>query len=178
VRNQSALFPGYTSLVTDFDAYLASNPVHEGTFASALWQSAAGHPTGNFDFDLGGTFTIQSLALWNLGGAAASAVNGFDLLASADPSFSSATLLGSFNANSTGVATAAPAQVFTFTPTSAAFVRMVITSNHGGTNATSFGEAAFEVQSSPTAVPAPPTLLLGLVGAGCVARLRRKPAGA
>ena len=66
-RNQSGLSTGYTSLVTDFDTYIASNPTHNSNLFANVWVSAIGTLTGNFDFDLGGTFTIQSFALWNFG---------------------------------------------------------------------------------------------------------------
>ncbi len=65
-RNQSGLSTGYTSQVTDFDTYIASNPTHQSIVSAYRWFSAS--TTGNFDFDLGGTFTIQSFALWNAGG--------------------------------------------------------------------------------------------------------------
>ncbi len=166
VRDQSGLSAPYTSLVTDFDTYIASNPTHNSSPAAHVWASAQGKPTGNFDFGLGGTFTLQSFALWDLGGNAAQNLVGFQLLASADASFSTFTSLGSFTANpNNGSVLAARPEFFTFTATSAAFLRMVITSNHGGVGSTGFGEAAFEVQL-PTAVPEPGTL--ALLGAGAL----------
>jgi hypothetical protein len=168
-RNQSGLSAGYTSLVTDFDAYIASNPTHNTVSeagASNSWLSPSA--TGNFDFALGGTFTIQSFAFWNLGGRSRLNVRGFDLLADDNAAFSSPTLLGSFTAtNNAAPSNVVPANVFTFTPTSAAFVRMRITSNYGS-NTSGFGEAAFEVQP-PIAVPAPASLTLLGLGALCMA---------
>jgi hypothetical protein len=68
-------------------------------------------------------------------------------------------LLGTFTAtNNTARTNVVPAYVFTFTPTFAAFVRMVITSNYGNT-AMAFGEVAFAVRSSATPEPASLTLL-------------------
>jgi MYXO-CTERM domain-containing protein len=164
-RNQSGLSTGYTSLVTDFDTYIASNPTHNSNLFANVWVSAIGTLTGNFDFDLGGTFTIQSFALWNFGNNFNNNVRGFDLLADDNAAFSSPTLLGSFNANpNTGPVVAVLPEVFTFAPTSAAFVRMVITSNNGSVNDSAFGEAAFEVQSSPAVVPEPASLTLAALG--------------
>ena len=71
-----------------------------------------------------------------------------------------------------------PPQQFAFGAVVADFVRFDITSNYGFVNSTGLSEVGFDGTPVTTAVPAPPTLLLGLVGAGCVARLRREPAGA
>jgi hypothetical protein len=176
-RDQSGLSAGYTSGVTDFDAYLASNPTHNSLSGLQAWFSATGTPTGNFDFALGGTFTIQSFALWNRGGDSLFNVRGFELLADDNAAFTSPVSLGSFTANpNTGPGGAVLPEVFTFTPTSAAFVRLRITSNNGGAN-TGFGEAAFEVQSSPAAVPEPASLaLLAAGGLGLLGYARRRAA--
>ena len=178
--NQSGLSAPYTSGVTDFAAYIASNPTHNSGPAA---NSFAGHNNSlgftpfNLDFNLGGTFTLDAFALWNFGSNAFVNVVGFDLLASADSSFSSTTLLGSFNANpNTGFGSAVLPEVFTFTPTSAAFVRMRITSNNGFSS-TIFGEAAFSVQAAATSVPEPSTFaLLGLGALALVGYARRRKA--
>ena len=98
--SQSGLSVGYTSLVTDFDTYVASNPTHIGSTAGFTWfaQSNAPFPI-TFDFDLGGTFLIESFAMWgdNQSLPTSQNVNAFELLADNNPAFSPATLLGSFN---------------------------------------------------------------------------------
>ena len=131
--SQSGLSVGYTSLVTDFDTYVASNPTHAGSTAGFVWfaQHGAAFPI-TFDFDLGGTFLIESFAMWgdNQSLPTRQNVNAFDLLADDNPTFSSATLLGSFNYTNVGTGP----EVFTFASTSAAYVRMVINSIHGPSN--------------------------------------------
>lgn len=166
--NQTGLSPNYTSLVTNFETYIASNPTHNSAPLNSWGSTTA---TGDFDFSLGGTFAIESFAFWNLGGNSFNNVRGFELLADDNASFSSPTLLGTFTAtNNGGPSNVVPADVFTFTPTSAAFVRMDITSNYGS-SATGFGQAAFEVESV-AAVPEPASLTLlslgslGLLGYG------------
>jgi hypothetical protein len=178
VINQSGLSAPYTSGVTDFAAYIASNPTHNSSDARNAWGSNFG-ATGNFDFDLGGTYAIGAFALWNYGGGLPQNVVGFDLLAADNAAFSNPTTLGSFTANpDTGRYTAVLPEVFTFTPTSAAFVRMHITSNNGS-RYTIFGEAAFSAQA--TAVPEPSSLaLLGVGACGLMGyawrRRRQQPA--
>lgn len=170
VRNQNGLSPGYTSLATDFDAYIAANPPHDGTSASRRWVSSISVTTGNFDFDLGGTFRIKSFALWNMGDDLGFNVIDFDLLADDNPAFSSPASLGTFAADpNTGPFSAVLPEAFTFAPAEASYVRMVINSNHGGAT-TSFGEAAFEV------VPEPASLLLIALGglALFAGRVRRR----
>ena len=65
IRNQSGLSTGYTSGVTDFDTYIAGNPTHNGGGTSTIWDSNNYTTTGHIDFDLGGSFSIESFALWN-----------------------------------------------------------------------------------------------------------------
>jgi hypothetical protein len=178
VINQSGLSVGYTSLVTDFDAYIGANPTHDSIAGdSDIWLSAAGVPTGNFDFDLGGTFTVQALALWNLGGNDPSNVVQFTLLAADDPSFSSPQTLGVFTASAAGGNTAVPPQLFPFAPTEAAFVRMQITDNNGSI-ATGFGEAVFEAHQTPVPEPSALTVFATITAMACGVGIiwrRRKP---
>lgn len=96
------------------------------------------------------------------------------MLAADNSGFTGATTLGSYTANdgTSDASTAVPAQVFNFTATSAAFVRMTITSNYGAAGS-GFGEAAFDAQF--TAIPEPSSFaLVGLVAAGFVVYRRRK----
>lgn len=168
--NQSALSPGYVSGVTDFDTYTASaNTMLAGGGSFNTWYSSAGTLTGNFDFDLGGLTTIESFALWNDPQSAGQGVNSFNLWADDNSAFSSPTLLGNYSAVE-GLGNSNYAQVFGFAPTSAAYVRIEILSNHGSTFVTGISEAAFEV----SAVPVPAAVwLLGSGVAGLIGVARR-----
>src|SRR5262249_47432571 len=84
----------------------------------------------------------------------------FELLADDNAAFSSPTSLGIFTAtNNTGPSNVVPVNVFTFTKTSAAFVRMQIISTYGS-NTSGFGEAAFEVPEPSSLAAAALVLLL------------------
>lgn len=172
VINQSGLSSGYSDGATDFDTYIASNPTHASNFLTNIWISGSGVSTGDFDFDLGDTFTIESFALWNIGENDTWNVRGFVLLADDESTFTGATILGTFNANpNTAPETAVLPEVFAFAPTAARYVRMQVTSNNGGTNV-AFGEAAFEAQF--TVVPEPSSFaLVSFVAAGFLIQRNR-----
>lgn len=157
--NQSGLAAPYVSGVTDFDTFVPSTATVGGGSSFNTWYSAAGNLTGNFDFALGGTYTIGSLAIWADPQGIGQGVNQFNLYADDNAAFSSPTLLGTYAAaDGTGNATNV-GQVFGFAPTSASYVRMEILSNHGSTLTTGMVEAAFE-----TVVPEPG--VAGVMGMG------------
>jgi hypothetical protein len=180
--DQSGLAAGYTSGVTDFDTFVASTSTSFGANSGMAWFSVEGVLAGNFDFDLGGTYTLSSFALWNdpqdVGNQG---VRNFSLYADDNSAFSSPTLLGSYTA-AEGTGTSGNledlnlGQIFTFFSTEAAFIRMAIESNYGSTDFTGFTEAAFEI-AGPVPVPEPGSLLLlgtGIAGIVATARKRRK----
>lgn len=169
--NQSGLSPTYVDQVDDFDAYIASSPKHDSTsaFSNSYWLSnreiggQSGGPPGNFDFVLGGSFTIQSFALWNYN------IRDFELLADDNASFTSPTLLGTFENIALAQNTAAiPAEVFSFTPTLASHVRLQITKQYGQANV-GISEGAFELGGESAVVPEPSSLLLVCLSAGPLA---------
>ncbi|MCH7645066.1 MAG: hypothetical protein IH974_09550 [Myxococcales bacterium] len=145
VIDQSGLSAGYTSQVANFDTYIASAPSHDSLLTAAVWLSSFGTTTGNVDFDLGGTFFIQSVALWNRGEGSSDNITGITLLADDNASFTDPVTLGSFTADlNTGPIQRVLPEVFTFAPAAASHVRMQITSNNGASTS-GFGEIAFEV---------------------------------
>jgi hypothetical protein len=140
------------------------------------WLSATLRLTGQVNFDLHGTFTLVGMSVWNFSGVALNnaGVQGVSVSTSTD-GVTFTPLVGSPNTFAQGVLNAPqPAQQFTFGQVMADFVRFDILSNYGNPNVTGLLEVGFDGTPVTAGVPAPPTLLLGLVGAACVARLRRR----
>ncbi|MEP2775902.1 MAG: discoidin domain-containing protein [Luteolibacter sp.] len=149
--NQSGLVVGYTSGITDFASYIASNPIDNKS--PGYWASTAGNTTGILEFDLGSLAMIQSFALWNNGGGSNHNIIGFDLVGDADGDFNtgSVSLLIGQNANpNTGAFLETLPEVFTFAPTEVRYVRMIISSNNGNTTFTQAAEVMFEQVPEPT----------------------------
>jgi hypothetical protein len=168
-RNQSGLSIGYTSLVDDFDTYIASNPLHDSSDQANRWTS--GPLPASLDFDLGGSFSIDAIAFWNQGIGIGSTLD-FTLIAANNSAFTGATTLGNFAPTATGPVTAVAAQVFTFTATQAEFVRLTATQSNGFDGAT-VGEVAFSVAPASSAPEPSAVLPIGL-GLGTILLKRRR----
>ena len=65
IINQTGLSSGFVSGVTDFSTYLATNPIHATNSATNGWAGNSGPVLGDLDFNLGGIFQLNSLALWS-----------------------------------------------------------------------------------------------------------------
>ena len=167
--NQNGLSPGYTSKITDFDAYIAQNPTHNTRDNG--WFAILSVPAGQLTFNLGGLNPIESLVIWNCG-VAGVGIKDFSILASNDSTFSTSVNLGSFTAISPlGTNTATLPQVFSFAPISASFIRLDIQNVQGGPFGTiSMGQVAFEL----VAVPEPSSFLMVVVSGMIANRFRRR----
>ena len=171
----SGLSSGYSSLVTDFDTYIATNPTHFHGFGANVWGAPAGVRSGFIDFNLGGSRTIESMAFWSAV-SDPSAIKDFVLLADDSADFVGATTLGTFTASNTlGSGSQTAAQVFQFAATSASYIRMqVLNTQAASSYSTVMGEVAFEVVPS---VPEPGMVALvglGLAGAALSSVRRRR----
>ncbi len=165
--NQSGMAATYTSGVTNFDTYVPATSTSAGGGSANTFYSMNA-VTGNLDFNLGGSFQIQSLALWTDPQQINQSVKNFNLVAASDASFTTPIALGSFVALD-GVAEPNNfGQIFSFTPTTASFVRLEIVSNYGSTLTTAISEAAFETIPEPTTLGA-----LALFTVGLLRRARR-----
>jgi hypothetical protein len=154
ITNQSGLSATYTSGVTDFDSFVADTTHSPSPANDFVFEGSSGVIT----FDLGASYTLDSLALWQnfLG------VRGFNLYADTDADTGSlGTSLGSFNAVDSSYAS-----VFKFSATPTQFIQMEITSNTGS-NITVLGEVAF-AQPVPWETDALPVIGSALFFAGGV----------
>ncbi|MEK7953278.1 hypothetical protein [Luteolibacter soli] len=148
--NQSGLSTGYTSLATDFDAYIASAPTAVTGFGAALW-GAAGVHSGNFDFFLGDTYTVGGMAVWAVQDDP-SAIRQVTIMLDDNALFSSPDYTGTFTfSNSLGDGGGnTGAQVISFSPTTASYVRFMILNTWGADSfGTTLNEAAFSVEPVP-----------------------------
>ncbi len=163
--NQAGLSTGYTSGVTDFDTYIASDPIHTLLFAGNEWFSNEPSTTAQVTYDLGSAMGIDRLALWN---EESSGIGSLDLLTSIDGiTFSS---LGTFIPVPAGAVVDYSAQVFSFGATNARYVRFAMSdcpAGAGAFNSCAIGEVAFR-SAAIGAIPEPTTWAMMIFGFGAI----------
>ncbi|MCG8544181.1 MAG: VPLPA-CTERM sorting domain-containing protein [Alphaproteobacteria bacterium] len=156
--DQSGLSIGYSSGVTDFDAYIALNPTHTILSANAEWFSATVATSAQVTYDLGSAFTIDRIALWNEEGRG---ILTTDISTSLDGILFTAltTILPTDNPSGVDY----PADVFGFGPILARYFRFDADCSTG----CGIGEVAFSNVSPvpvPAALPLFLTMLAGMAG--------------
>lgn len=172
--DQSGLLSGYTPGVTDFDTYIASNPMHSLIFAGNEWFSNDPTESASVTYDFGGTVTIDALALWNEEGAGIGlldllySINGTDFFALAGG------LTPTDNPGNTDYGT----DIFSFAATSMNFIRLDMSrcpQPDGSFPSCSIGEVAFREGVTDAPEPAALGMLgFGLIGLGIARRRRLK----
>lgn len=177
--DQYGLINDYVSGVTDFDTYIASNPLHvwdfsvvdAGTTYYYEWFSNFGTTTATVSYDLGEVYDVHGLALWNEDG---NGIGKLNILGSLDGL--TWTSLGS-NLSPTNHAEGLDygADVFSWSTTPVRFVKLEASQcpSSSAWVGCSIGEVAFNA----TAVPEPSSIAmagLGLALVGAVATRRRR----
>jgi hypothetical protein len=170
--DQSGLFTPYVSGVTDFDVYIASDPRHDYPAAENAWAAEAADIPIDLDYDLGATYSIDSLALWTSWGGYSTGE--FEVFVASDASFAGAVSLGTYNANDTDPPLAA--QVIDLPVTDGRFLRLrILSTTAQGAEYVNHSETAVEVVS---ATPVPEPFVLSLLGIGLAARALQRRASA
>ncbi|HEY3114180.1 MAG TPA: PEP-CTERM sorting domain-containing protein [Gemmatimonadaceae bacterium] len=173
--NQAGLSSNYVSGVTDFNTYIASNPMHSFIFACCEWFSNEGTNSASVTYDLGIVRGIDALALWN---EDASGIGLLNLYGSSDGiSFFSLSLgLAPFN---NPINQDYPAEVFNFSSTNLRYIRFDMSEcpqqPDAGFPSCAIGEVAFRA-ANVAVVPEPAAyamMLPGLIALGLAARRRR-----
>lgn len=175
------LLTDFVSGETDFDAYMAEQPLHVadfsvdegGTTYYYEWFSEFGSTTVAVSYDLGSVQQTLGMALWN---EDANGIGKLNILGSVDGT-TWATLAFDKSPTNHAYNTDYGADVFSWGQTSARYIKLEMSACPSGAGfvGCSIGEVAFNV--SP--VPEPATLTLtgmGLAMMGLVAARRRKQA--
>lgn len=158
IIDQSGLSSAYISGVSDFDAFLGSDPLHASDARDNDWFAGPGVTSGIIDFDLGGVYSLDRVAVWNEDATGVSQVNVFTSL---DSLFSGTAFVGTFTLSNNTREQDYLADVLTLSAiTDARFVRFAIVNaypdDRGFADQASLGEVAFSVST----VPLPAALLL------------------
>ena len=173
--NQAGLLSGYTSGVTDFDTYLATNPLHTTTFGGFEWFSNEGSTSAVVTYNLGSAQVIDALALWN---EESSGIGLLSLLTSLDGITFTPLLNDVVPTDNPIPPETYGADIFSFAALSAQFIRFEMGDCPqpvpGSFASCAIGEVAF--RASQIQVPEPASFAifgLGLAGLVCVAWRRR-----
>ncbi|PYM96189.1 MAG: coagulation factor 5/8 type domain-containing protein [Candidatus Rokuibacteriota bacterium] len=179
--DESGLTVLFVSGSTNFDAYLAGNPLHTQVALNNEWFTALGTTQATVTYDLGRLSTVDRLALWN------EELSGFGT-GRISYSLDGETFVSLISISPVDNPADQPygAQVFGWEAISARFFRFDISGCPQPIGDPSpfcgIGEVAFSVLAQqaevrgPEAVPEPGTvalLALSLVGAGWIGRARR-----
>jgi hypothetical protein len=171
--DQSGLSMGFTSGVTDFDAYLATNPTHTLAAANFEWFTPEGVISATVDYDLGGVYNIDRMALWN---EESSGLGQLNILVSQDNV--NFTTIGSNLSPFDNPFANYPAEVFDIQDSLARYVRLEVSGcpqpDPGSFVGCGIGEIAFSTRENIPPQPEPATILGLLAVSGLGLGMKRK----
>lgn len=170
--DQSGLSMGYISGVTNFDAYIASNPTHTLIAANFEWFTEEGVTSAIVDYDFGGVFNIDRMVLWN---EESSGIGEFNILISQDNV--NFTTVGSNLSPFDNPLADYSAEVFDIQDSLARYVRLEVSGcpqpDRGSFVGCGIGEIAFSTTDIPPQ-PEPATILGLLAVSGLGLGMKRK----
>ena len=171
--NQAGLLNGYTPGVTNFNSYLATNPLHSLVFSGFEWFSNQNSTTAEVTYSFGSAVRINKLALWN---EESSGIGTLGLSYSLDGV--NFTGIGSFNPTNNPIGSNYGADIYTFGVINAQYVRFTMTDcpqeEAGRFPACAIGEVAFRQVGAM--VPEPGTWAMLILGMGFVGgAMRARP---
>jgi hypothetical protein len=155
--NQNGLLTGYTAGVTDFDTYIAGNPIHSLVFANNEWFSNQGSTSASVTYNFGSSRTFDALALWNEDFAGIGAL----ALSTSSDGVTFAPLVAVLPPDNTNDVDYG-ADVFAFGPVTAQYIRFDMTNcpqQPAGFDSCAIGEVAFR-EATANGVPEPGILML------------------
>lgn len=167
--------PAFTSGVTDFGTYLGGNPLHSFNPGTEWFSPNNGVRTSTIVYDLGASYTITRMALWN---EDAGGLTDVSVAACSDAACTTAApLLGATALTDNPNSQNYPADVLDITDATTRYVRLIVNGPQDASawDGLAMGEVAFDTAAA--AVPEPGSLALfglGFVIAGVArSRLRR-----